>query len=96
MARLKGDSIISRYDTEEEKRASLQPGGKHHHHVVEGGAWRRHRDMWIARRDGDTATLARLEAKQEASLAGTVCEVQAALVQAKDGLGVAPKPIGEV
>ena len=48
-------------------RASLLPGGKHHEHIVEGGAWRRHRDMWLARRDGDTVALERLDAEQKQS-----------------------------
>jgi hypothetical protein len=33
--------------------------------ITKGGAWRQHRDMWIAERDGDTARLKGLEAEQE-------------------------------
>lgn len=69
MSCMKGDNILAPYLTEEEMRASLRPGGKHHHLVVEGGAWRRHLDMWIAKRDGDTAALERLNAEQDESMA---------------------------
>jgi hypothetical protein len=80
MARLKGDGIVPyagnadariaawRKIGEAELRASLLPGGKHHSLVVEGGAWRRQRDMWIAKRDGDTARLRELEAIQAGAL----------------------------
>jgi hypothetical protein len=74
MARLKGDNLEN-YDnqdprvaggtSEEELRASLLKGGKYHKYIVKGGAWRRHRDMWIAERDVDTARLKELEAEQE-------------------------------
>jgi len=63
MARLKGNQF--EYATEEELRSSLLEGGKHHEHIVKGGVWWRHRDMWIAERDGDTARLKELEAEQE-------------------------------
>ena len=43
----------------------LREGGKNHGRIIEGGAWRLHRDMWIAERDGDTARLSELEAEQE-------------------------------
>jgi hypothetical protein len=77
MARLKGDSLKN-YDnqdprvvnraSEEELRASLLKGGSHHKYIVKGGSWQRHREMWIARRDGDTARLKELEAEQERDL----------------------------
>ena len=79
MARLKGDYIYT-YD-EEFFRASLLPGGQHHHHIVEGGAWRRHRDIWIAERDGDTATLKRLQAEQEQSTAEILPSLKAAVAK---------------
>jgi len=66
MARLKGDQF--EYGGEEKLRSSLLEGGKNHEHIVEGGAWRRHRDMWLAKRDGDTARLKELEAEQERDL----------------------------
>jgi hypothetical protein len=75
MARLKGDYIYI-YD-EEFFRASLLPGGENHRYIVEGGAWRRHRDMWIARRDGDTAALKRLEAEQEQSMTAILPSLRA-------------------
>jgi hypothetical protein len=68
MSRLKGDFFCAD-DPEEQLRASLQPGGKKHKYIAEGGAWRRHRDHWIARRDGDTAALERLDAEQEQCMA---------------------------
>ncbi|MCO6386222.1 hypothetical protein [Aliihoeflea sp. 40Bstr573] len=34
-------------------RRQLEPGGKYHHHVVEGGAWWRHVQLWIAEQAGD-------------------------------------------
>ena len=67
MARLKCHSWW-RDHSEAELRASLRKGGKNHQHIVAGGAWRRHLDMWIAQRDGDTARLQELEAEQERSL----------------------------
>jgi hypothetical protein len=75
MARLKGNNFenynnldprLQRGSTsEKELRASLLKGGKNHRFIIKGGAWRRHRDMWVAKRDGDTARLKELEAEQE-------------------------------
>lgn len=79
MARMKGDQFEAPYHTEEEMRASLRPGGYHHRHIVEGGAWRRHRDIWIAERDGDTAALERLNAEQKRNMDERVPAVQAAI-----------------
>jgi hypothetical protein len=78
MARMKGDGVIN-YGDEEDMRAALMPGGREHRHIVEGGAWRRHRDQWIAERDGDTAALERLNAEQEQDVAGIIPRLNAAL-----------------
>jgi hypothetical protein len=77
MARLKADQFLN-YDNQDRRTrrwtngasedglyASLLEGGKHHHCIVEGGAWRLHRDMWIAERDGDTARVQELQAEQD-------------------------------
>ena len=77
MARLKADELEN-YDnqdrrtrrwtngaSEDELYASLLEGGKNHDCIIEGGPWRRHRDMWIAERDGDTARLQELQAEQD-------------------------------
>jgi hypothetical protein len=90
MARLKGDNL-SNYDnqdprnlvvrakSEDELRTSLLKGGYHHKYIVKGGAWRRHRDMWLAERNGDTAWLKELEAEQERSNRQTDKQLGAAL-----------------
>ena len=76
MARLKGDQ--SEYGGEEKLRSSLLEGGKNHEYIVEGGAWRRHRDMWLAERDGDTVRLQELESEQERDLESFGEQIRAA------------------
>lgn len=52
--------------TADDIRAMLAPGGKYHPHVVEGGAWWRHVQLNIARRDGDMSETAQaLQAEQD-------------------------------
>ena len=46
---------------EADLRADLEPGGRDHRHIQSGGAWDRHVQMHIARRDGDNERLAELE-----------------------------------
>lgn len=78
MARLKADflnqyrSVGSRHsqiDTEADLRARLQPGGQDQHLVLPGGAWWRHTEMFVAKRDGDAERFAELEKEQEESTA---------------------------
>lgn len=70
MARLKveglyepGDTRYAWKKTEADMRAQLAEGGRKHRLIVKGGAWRRHVEGWIAERDGDHETVARLEAE---------------------------------
>ena len=77
MARMKGGFF--RLCTVDEMRARLMPGGDHHHQTLPGGAWLRHTEIAIARRDGDHAGLERLEAEQERVLEGTGLRVRAAM-----------------
>ena len=88
MARLKGDEFwIRRYNkrkSEAELRAEIAEGGRHHQYVIPGGAWLRHTEMAIAKRDGDHEKLARLEAEQERVMEGAALGIAAALPPAKD------------
>jgi hypothetical protein len=74
MARLKGDPFEIHL-SEEELRASLGKGGRHHKYIVKGGSWWRHREMWIARRDGDTARLKELEIERNATWITSPCGI---------------------
>ncbi|MDX1072376.1 hypothetical protein GOL32_28285 [Sinorhizobium medicae] len=55
LARLKGDWLHAD-DPEEELRARLAPGGKDHHLIADGGHWRRHWEIYLAERKGETDT----------------------------------------
>ena len=86
MARQKNDELegYRKHHSEADLRAWLEPGGKHHHLVVEGGAWWRHWQMEVAKRDGDSARLAELEAEQDRS----VKELGPGLREAADKAGL--------
>jgi hypothetical protein len=80
MARLKGDIFsFKHWKPEAELRAEIAEGGRHHQHVISGGAWLRHTEMAIARRDGDTVALERLAAEQERAMEGSALRIAAAL-----------------
>ena len=71
MGRLKDDNFLPWcWKPEAELRARLAPGGRDRHWVEPGGAWWRHTEMEIAKRDGDHEKLARLEAEQERVMEG--------------------------
>jgi hypothetical protein len=82
LARLKSDRYFAyrnndpRYvtcvDEESELLAEFHEGGRHHDRVTGDGAWRRHTEMHIAKRDGDVARLALLQGKQEAALSASL------------------------
>ena len=55
-------------ETEDQLIERLQPGGRNHDLVLPGGSWHRHVRMHIARRDGRTDELQRLEETQRATL----------------------------
>jgi hypothetical protein len=78
MARLKAAQRRNWDKTDDELRAKLAPGGDHRHLIEPGGHWLRHTEMAIARRDGDHAALARLEAEQERALGFLAERVKAA------------------
>ena len=86
MARQKNDELegYRKHHSEADLRAWLEPGGKHHHLVVEGGAWWRHWQMEVAKRDGDSVRLAELEAEQDRS----VKELGPGLREAADKAGL--------
>ena len=99
MARLKNDfcSVYRpdhvralRYDpfenSEADLRAELAPGGRQHRLIVPGGVWFQHVALAIAKRDGDTAAVAALEAEAAAWLDGTAARVRAAME--RTGAGV--------
>jgi hypothetical protein len=80
MARLKGDIFdFKRWQSEAELRAEIAEGGRDYQHVIPGGSWVRHTEMAIAKRDGDTAALERLEAEQERAMEGSALRIAAAL-----------------
>jgi hypothetical protein len=60
----------------------LAPEGRDHHLIEPGGAWLRHTEMAIARRDGDHAALERLEAEQERDMSGSAEHIRAAMAKA--------------
>ena len=72
MARLKSerpyfsnDKRRERQEDEAVLRKRLAPGGKEHRLVVEGGTYWRHVRKWIAERDGDEETVAKMDAESE-------------------------------
>ena len=75
MARLKSfsyrtnDKRRSLRENEDDLRAKIAPGGSDHELIVRGGAWWRHVEERIAKRDGDTDKVARLKAEAAAELA---------------------------
>jgi len=75
MARLKSisyrtnDKRRSLRENEDDLRAKIAPGGSDHELIVRGGAWWRHVEERIAKRDGDTDKVARLKAEGAAELA---------------------------
>lgn len=92
MARLKSDNLAYRdvpsrwwrsdmLRSEAELRAELMPGGRHYEYVQPDGAWTRHTEMEIAKRDGDHEKLERLEAEQERVMGGVAERIQAALAK---------------
>ena len=75
MARLKSsssranDKRRSLRENEADLRAKIAPGGADHELVVPGGAWWRHVEERIAKRDGDTERVEHLKAEGAAELA---------------------------
>jgi hypothetical protein len=75
MARLKSfsyrtnDKRRSLRENEDDLRAKIAPGGSDHELIVRGGAWWRHVEERIAKRDGDTDKVQRLKAEGAAELA---------------------------
>jgi hypothetical protein len=75
MARLKSSSYRtndkrgSLRENEADLRAKIAPGGSDHELIVRGGAWWRHVEERIAKRDGDTDKVERLKAEGAAELA---------------------------
>jgi hypothetical protein len=68
---------LAPYATDEERRAMLAPGGREHHMIEPGGAWLRHTEMAIARRDGDHEKLDRLEEEQDRAMGGVAESIRA-------------------
>ena len=81
MARMKSGWLWCR-SSDEEIRATLAPGGNHHECVVEGGAWWRHWQLYLAEAKGETETehyrKLRQEQEQEWGTWGTPPSVPAA------------------
>jgi hypothetical protein len=75
MARLKSSSYRtnnqgrSLRENEADLRAKIAPGGLDYELIAPGGAWWRHVEERIARRDGDTDKVERLKAEGAAELA---------------------------
>ena len=63
MARLKADY---NWKPEAELRAELMPGGRHYEYAQPDGAWTRHTEMEIAKRDGDHEKLEQLKRSRNA------------------------------
>ena len=78
MARLKADY---NWKPEAELRAELMPGGRHYEYAQPDGAWTRHTEMEIAKRDGDHEKLEQLEAEQERAVEEVAERAQAALAK---------------
>jgi hypothetical protein len=78
MARLKADY---NWKPEAELRAELMPGGRHYEYAQPDGAWTRHTEMEIAKRDGDHEKLEQLEAEQERAVGEVAERAQAALAK---------------
>jgi hypothetical protein len=68
----------------DELRAMLDQDD-HRERMAPGGAWHRHVEMHRAKRDGDTALMARLEAEREADVAQIVGPLKAAVAQLRSG-----------
>jgi hypothetical protein len=82
MARLKEDNFHPWLrKSEAELRAELTSGGRHYEYVQPDGAWTRHTEMEIAKRDGDHEKLAMLEAEQERVMGGVAEHIQVALAK---------------
>jgi hypothetical protein len=75
MARLKSfsyrtkDKRRSLRENEADLRAKIAPGGSDYELIVPGGAWWRHVEERIAKRDGDIDKVERLKAEGAAELA---------------------------
>jgi len=61
--------VKSGWTSEKDIRASLKPGGFYHDCVVEGGAWWRHVEMYLAERDGQTERAEALRRENDEDLA---------------------------
>ena len=62
-------------DSEQSMHARLVPGGDHRRLVVEGGAWWRHVQGYIAERDGDHERVEALERENDEAIARSLSDL---------------------